>query len=211
MGDSHWIGRAALAGAHGVSTTAQGAAAGVRLVEQPLGGSLLVVSRRGKSDSVGDIVQRELRLALPTKPRRVAGGTAEVLWSGPGQWLVMDHGAGGPERLAKLSLALAGVAASIDQSDARVVLRLSGPQARRVLMKLIGIDVHPSAFAVDDVAMTPIAHIAGHVWRRADVDGAPEFDIAGPRSMAGNLWHAVVAASSEYGLDARPLQPAIEK
>ena len=103
--------------------------------------------------------------------------------------------------------ALAGLASCNDQTDASVRLRLSGSCARRALMKLVGIDVHPGVFAIDDVAVTPVAHIGAHLWRRSDSDGAPVFEIASPRSTALSLWHAMVAASTELGLDARPLQP----
>lgn len=211
MGDSHWIGRSALAGAHAVSTTSTGQVPGVRVAELPCGASVLVIARRGKAETVATTVRSVLGIELPTKPRRVASAGIEIVWSGAGQWLVMSDAVDGASRLASLGTALSGMAACSDQTDARVILRVSGPQARRVLMKLVGIDVHPSVFAVDDVAMTPIAHIAGHVWRRADVDGAAEFYLAGPRSMAEILWHAVIAAASEFGLDARPLQPAAEK
>ncbi len=46
-----------------------------------------------------------------------------------------------------------------DQSDARLVLHLSGPRVRDVLAKGVPIDLHPKVFKPGDVATTLIAYI----------------------------------------------------
>jgi sarcosine oxidase subunit gamma len=202
-----WTRHSPLAGEPAISTLAEGAAPGVRLIELAVRASLLVTARRGAVDGTISIIRRALDVAPPTSPRAVAGARAMIAWSGPGRWLVMSEAADGAELCASLTTSLAGMASCIDQTDASVRLELSGPGARRSLMKLVGIDVHPAVFKVDDVALTPVAHIGAHLWRRADADGESVFEIASPRSSAGSLWHAIVAAASELGLEARPLQP----
>jgi sarcosine oxidase subunit gamma len=203
-----WTPRPALAGEHSVDTVAVGQVPRVRLVELPARHTLLVQARRGRLDSLVSRVQSEVGLALPTRPRRIAMAGLEAVWSGPAQWLIMGETAAAAQQQARLRAALQGLASCTDQSDARVLLGLSGSAARRALMKLVGIDVHPRAFAVDDVALTPIAHIPVHLWRRPDEGAEPVFVIAGPWSTAGSLWHAIVAAGAELSLAAHPLQPA---
>ena len=50
-------------------------------------------------------------------------------------------------------------AAVADQSDARLVLRLSGPRVRDVLAKGVPVDLHPQAFKPGDVANTLVGYI----------------------------------------------------
>ncbi len=207
MRDTPWSRHSPLAGEPVVATTPAGAAPGVSLVELPERASLMVTARRGQIEPTTHAMERALGAAPPLTPRAVTGPKAAVAWAGPGRWIVMSEAADGAELCASLVTTLAGLASCNDQTDASVRLRLSGSCARRALMKLVGIDVHPGVFAIDDVAVTPVAHIGAHLWRRSDSDGAPVFEIASPRSTALSLWHAMVAASTELGLDARPLQP----
>ena len=55
-----------------------------------------------------------------------------------------------PRRCARAS---ARSRRSSDQSDSRLVLRLSGPRVRDVLAKGVPVDLHPKAFKPGDVAM----------------------------------------------------------
>ncbi len=55
----------------------------------------------------------------------------------------------------------------IDQSDGRVLLRLSGPSARQILAKGIGVDLHPAAFALGGSTNVLCGHIAINLSRTA--------------------------------------------
>ncbi len=206
-----WPARAALAGQHAVTTVDSDGTIGVDLSEQPVRHMLLVMARPGMSRATMETIQSITGLALPETPRRVANPHAAAVWSGFEQWLVMSEEEDAHLMITGLTAALTGKASCSEQTDGRVVLRLSGPRARRALMKLVGIDVHPAAFPIGAAAMTPVAHIPCHLWRLDDAAGAPVYEIAGPQSSAGSLWHAIVAAASELGLVARPAQPAIAK
>lgn len=209
MSIDSWLPRSALAGVHPTDTTRQtGGAKTVNLIEMPTRLACLIMARKGAAEETAMRAAKVLGFALPMRPARTAGAGAEVIWSGPAQWLVMSET---DSRLAALAEALAGVASCSEQTDARVILRLAGSGARRSLMKVVGIDVHDAVFPVGAAAMTPVAHIPAHLWRLPDADAAPVYEIAAPRSSIGSLWHALLAAAGELGLDARPVQAALPK
>jgi sarcosine oxidase subunit gamma len=124
---------------------------------------------------------------------RFIHGTCDIIWSGPGQWLVA---APSRDAVAALTMKLGDAAAVTDQTDARVVLRLSGPRVRDVLAKGCLIDLHPRAFKAGDAALTSISHIGVQIWQ---VDDAPTFELTVARSMFESLWSWLGASAAEYG------------
>lgn len=151
-----------------------------------------VIARAGQGAAVAEAVRAAFGLALPETPRRVATGAVEAIWAGPGRWLLL-----GPGEHA-VAAAIGDRAAITDLTDARVLLRLSGPRARDVLAKGVPLDLHPRVFAPGDAALTMAALIPVHLWQ---VDEAPTFDIAVARSLAGSLFDWLRDAAAEYGLD----------
>lgn len=136
-------------------------------------------------------------LALTEAPRAYKIGDMTLIWTAPAQWLAT---AADRSLADRLGAALSGIAAVADQSDARAVVRLSGPKARDVLAKGCLVDLHPRAFGPGQVAMTVFGHI--NVMLR-QVDDRPTFEIALFRSMAESFWHWLGAAAGEFGADIR--------
>ena len=93
---------------------------------------------------------------------------------------------------------LGDLAAIVDQSHARILLRISGPRVRDALAKGVAIDLHPSAFRTGDTAMTSIAHIDVQLWQD---DEAPSYVFSVPRSLAESFWHWLEASAAEHGLE----------
>jgi sarcosine oxidase subunit gamma len=87
-------------------------------------------------------------------------------------------------------------ASVFDQSDSRIVLEVGGPRIRDALAKGLPIDLHPTAFRKGDAAITTTNHISVHVWQ---VDDAPRYRLAVPRSYFGSFWRGFAAAAAEYG------------
>ena len=198
------LARSPLAAVTALSTpAAAGNPCGVLLEEIPAGVTLQIIARQGKAEAVRAALRTATGLDAPTTPARVAKDGVALVWSGPAQWLLMLDAAAAPAIADKFAAALAGHASISDQSDARVHLRLSGPHVRSALEKLVGIDVHPDAFVPGAAAMTAIADMAVHLWRLPDASNGAAFVIAGAQSTAISLWHHVVTAAEEYGLDAR--------
>ena len=105
--------------------------------------------------------------------------------TGPDQWIASAEGAEAANFAAKLRGRIGLFAAVSDQSDSRLVLKLSGPRVRGTLMKGVSIDLHPKAFKPGDVASTQVAYIGVQLDM---LDDAPTYLLTGPRSMAGTLW-----------------------
>ena len=114
-----------------------------------------VISRPGKTREVARI----LGLRLPERPGTTeTDGEVVVFCLRPRDWLIVSPDAvgrrGGTAEEARLRLA--GLAAAIDQSHARVVLRLSGAGARTLLQGGVGVDLDPAVFAPGAMAQTAI-------------------------------------------------------
>ncbi len=122
-------------------------------------------------------LEAAMGVALPATPKRIAHQGAEILWNGPGQWLV----------LGELDLP-AALAAITEQTDGLYLLCVSGPHAVEILKKLLPIDI--ARFGEDDVAITIAAHIGVRVWREQG-----HFTLACFRSFADALHHALLQAA----------------
>jgi methylglutamate dehydrogenase subunit D len=181
---------AALSGRHG----APGEAGVVLAVREGLA-LAAVAARRGREADLADAVERALGLRPPDGPKAVAGGGAVWIGVGPGQWLVAVE-EDTADFVSALTGRLAGLAAVTDQSDGRVVLRVSGPRARDALAKGFSIDLHPRAFRPGDAAATQAAHVGAQIWQ---VDDAPTYDIAVARSYAASFWSWLTASAAEFG------------
>lgn len=144
------------------------------------------------------LFRERLGMELPVAGRASRGKDHHLLWSGPGKWLLRS--ASGPDA-ERLRQELSRLAAVTDQSDGRVVLRLSGIAVRAVLAKGVMADLDPSAFPPLATLITPVAHIRVQIWRLDEGNGPPVFEILAPRSMAGSFWSWLHASAAEFGMD----------
>lgn len=138
-------------------------------------------------------------IAPPDAPRFVPGAPLSLIWSGPGLWLAIAE-ADGEALEAGLAEKLRGLAFVTDRSDGFAVLEISGPAAREMLSRLLPMDLHPRAFGPGDTAVTVAEHIGVQIWQ---LDDAPAYRLAFPRSYAGSFWRAVAAASAPFGYEVR--------
>lgn len=196
----------AKAGAHHAT-----GAAGLTVRERVGFGLATVNVRRGGLAALTEAVRANWGSALRDEP--VVSGNSDIAFIGiaPGGWLAISPEGGW--RFAKdLAAKLDGHASVVDQSSGYGVLRLSGPDVRRVLAKGAPIDLHPAAFPPGKAAVTDIAHVGGILWR---VDGAlledeaasadAVFDVAVFRSLAGSFWHWLEDSAAEFGLERLPV------
>jgi sarcosine oxidase subunit gamma len=160
-------------------------------------GFALVTARKGQRAALADAVRTTFAIELPDRPRRVAGRDMAFIWSGPEQWLA--HMGPAPSAGMEAVLApLAGMAALVDQSHGRTMLRVAGPRVRDTLAKGFPIDLHPRTFRPGDTAVTAVAHIGAQIWQ---IDDAPTYEIAVARGFALSFWHWLEASAAEYGID----------
>lgn len=139
---------------------------------------------RGQRDALAAVIHSQYGLALPSSQMRVEGHDLAILWSGPDQWLAVAERTNDRDLERELKPLLAGLAAVTDQTDARSILRISGPRAREVLAKGVPIDLHPRVFGPGSVAITHASHIGIMLWQ---LDAVPTYEIAVFRSFAQSL------------------------
>jgi heterotetrameric sarcosine oxidase gamma subunit len=193
---SNWAPRGAWAGI--LSSGHHGAVgqAGVSVTAWDAPGIASLIVGDGNEAALASIARERFGLELPMTPQVSASDTHALVWTGPGQWLLVAQGRAG---FAGDMQALADVAAVAEQSDGRAGLRLSGPRVRDALAKGCMIDLHSSAFPIGSTALTSIAHIGVHLWRAEDGPDGAVFEIMVARSMAGSFWSWLSGSAAEFG------------
>jgi len=141
---------------------------------------------RGRVETLIGTIREAYGVQPSRGPGRVAAHGISFVWTGPDQWLAIAERENGRDLERELKPLLAGLAAVVDQSDGRVVMRVSGPLAREVLAKGIPIDLHARSFGVDAAAVTHASHIGVVIWQLDDV---PTFEMAMFRSYADSFVH----------------------
>jgi heterotetrameric sarcosine oxidase gamma subunit len=181
------------------SSTAAGRGSGVIATERDGLGIARIEARRGQAAEVVELLRVQLGVAPPNAPRCVRGGEVTIGGVGPNTWIAVHDSAG--NSFAESLQPLAGHCASVtDQSDAHVILRLTGPKVRETLAKLVPIDVHPRCFRAGDIAQTVCGYMGVTLWRlEDDVQGDPAFEIWGARSFAASLHQAIGHGAAEFG------------
>ncbi len=196
MPESGWAPRSAFAGL----AAASAAGRGVLVSDRDGLGLATVLARKAQLGALAARVREHYGMDLPDGPRRAAAGETAFVGTGPGAWLATCE-RGANAFAASLAQVLGATASVSDQSDGLAILRLTGPNVRDVLAKLVAIDVHPQAFRPGDAAGTTLSHMGVTLWRLEDGgDGAAVFELAIFRSLAGSLWHALDASAAEFGL-----------
>lgn len=151
---------------------------------------------KGQKEALKTAIRAAYGIDLPERPARTEGNGIAVVWAGPEQWLAIATRKDGRDLEAELKKALSGIATIVDQSDGRVVVRLSGSRARDVLAKGVPIDLHPRAFHVNSVAITHASHIGIILWQ---LDEAPIYEVAMFRSYVDSFAHWLFESAAEYG------------
>ena len=134
---------------------------------------------------------------LPMQPNRVAAmREVRTLWLGPDEWLVTAPEGTAPDLLGRLGRALAGRHASVtDLSASRAIIEINGTQARTLLEKGCGVDLHPRAFGPGQCAQTLFAKLPVIIDQLA---AAPLYRLFVRRSAARWLAEWLIDAAQEF-------------
>jgi len=134
---------------------------------------------------------------LPMQPNRVAVmRELRTLWLGPDEWLVTAPAGAAPELQARLTRALFGRGAMLtDLSASRAIIEFSGSQARRLLEKGCGLDLHPRVFGPGRCAQTLFAKLPVIIDQ---LSAAPSYRIFVQRSAARWLAEWLIDAAEEF-------------
>lgn len=171
---------------------------GVTLQEVAFLGHLVI---RGSIDNSGFLsgAEKALGVALPGPLQSAEQGDVSVRWIAPDEWLVIVPGAEAFAMERALRDAMSGHIAVVNVSGGQTVINLSGANARDVLMKSTGYDVHDRNFPVGKVVTTVFAKSQAVIRRT----GEQSWELVIRRSFADYLWLWLQDASKEFGLVVR--------
>lgn len=136
--------------------------------------------------------EREVLAALAAIP------AISVRAVGPLEWLAVSETLDGEGVIADLSREAAGRASLVDQSDGRVLFKISGPHVRAILAKCVAVDLHPDVFHEGRSANMLCCHVSANVART----GGDVFEIAVMRSYAGFVFDELMEMGREFALTA---------
>ncbi|MEZ5478039.1 MAG: sarcosine oxidase subunit gamma family protein [Thiolinea sp.] len=105
----------------------------------------------------------------------------------PDQWWVLAAATEGASPLGPWREQLGAVAHMTDQSDAWVMLRVSGAQSRKALERICMLDLHPANFGPGKASRTLMEHLG--VVLCCEAEG--QYLLLGARSSADSLLHAL--------------------
>jgi sarcosine oxidase subunit gamma len=150
--------------------------------------------------------RRLFEVPLPLAPgTTVRTEHVTALWLGPASWLLVARSAAAlGDYAAKRDALNAAGCALFNVSASRVAWTMSGPRAADVLAKGCPLDFHPRAFAAGTCAQSVFGHVSVLIDKR---DAAPTFTVLVARSFGRDLWHALCAASAQYGYRVLPEAP----
>lgn len=149
----------------------------------------------GQTAAVSALIERQLGMPLSPVGFAATRRRVRMQWLSQGCWIVTRK------------VALDGVAAMTDQSDAWAVVHIAGAPVVDVLSRLVPIDLREAVFVPGQTARTLLGHMSVAITRV----GADEFEIMGMRSMAGTLVHELTTAARQFAMrDASELSSAEE-
>ncbi|KDE41267.1 MAG: sarcosine oxidase subunit gamma [Nitrincola lacisaponensis] len=146
-------------------------------------------------------VEQVLGMPLPTAPMALHQNTqkgSSILWISPDEWLILLPGGTEYETELALRAELSGHFAVVNVSGGLTLLTVTGPDARHLLHKSTGYDVHPRNFPVGKGVTTTFAKATAIIRRPSETT----WELVVRRSFADYCYRWLVDASREFGLDA---------
>jgi sarcosine oxidase subunit gamma len=142
--------------------------------------------------ALAEAVKKAFGCALPPVGQSTSGkGGVRFIGTQPGQWFAMFEFAG-DDAVGEIAGKLGGKAYFTDQSDAWVMLSVSGVNCRSALERICMIDLAPESFAEGAATRTTMEHLGTLIVR----DGADSFLLASARSSAKSFLHAVETSAA---------------
>lgn len=162
-----------------------------KLLEQEPQAITSIAPAKGHAKAVSKTLQTALGLGFPAPNRTTGQDGQRCVWTGPEQAFLI-----GPQLPSSPPLANAAIT---DQSDAWIVLRLTGRDAEAVLARLVPIDLRQSVFKRGHTARTLMFHVSISITRT----GANSFDLLAFRSMATTAVEELSAAMKSVAAQSR--------
>lgn len=151
---------------------------------------------KNSREPLKNTISEFLGLDLPIGPQRIEKNGYALIGLGPDQWLAMGYEENSAVIFDKLEKASRDYAAIVDQSDARAIIRVSGPNARKALAKGVSVDLDPSVFHTNCSATTFVAGLWINLWQ---VNDSPTYEISAFRGFSESLVSWLKSSAEEFG------------
>lgn len=138
-----------------------------------------------------------------TRPDIPGVGQVLVVGAGPGEWIVLGPVGAGPRLLGEVHqrLAVTGeFVTAVDVTHGRALIRLHGPDARRTLAKVCGIDLDDRTTPDGSALRTSVARIVTDLVRD-DADDDLSYLLHCERSSGQFLADMILDAGGEFGIE----------
>jgi methylglutamate dehydrogenase subunit D len=149
----------------------QGSNSAVTIAVQDDISILHVAARRGAQKKVEGRGAEIFGAALPSTPTIADVPSATIVWTGPGQWLIVREQTIRTQNAAELADMFGRLSSVVDVSDSRVLVQITGKSAGALLSKCMPIDLHDREFKPGSVAITHCFHVGVTLWRTTDGSG----------------------------------------
>ncbi len=157
-----------------------------------------VQARRLQESGLTSALAAAFGLKLPEAGYASTAGEWSAIWIQPGSWLVTAPFTGPGDLIGRLGPIVSPTASLTDQTFGKSVLRLSGANARDVLMKGCRVDLHPRVFGPGRSAVTPLGQVSCVLHQ---VDDRPTFDLFVPSTFAEAAFDWLKVSAAEFGLE----------
>ena len=151
----------------------------------------------------GDATQRGFLSAVhaavgcypPVTPNTVASyGETRLAWLGPDEWLIVAPEGAEIAMCTALAASLSNLHHAVTVvSHGQTLIRVTGPEARKLLTTGCPLDLHPKTFAPPQCAQSHYLKAAVLIIA---IDGASAIDVVVRRTFAEYLWASLVDAGS---------------
>src|SRR5262245_52348597 len=168
---------------------------GVRLsIRYPLS-IATVIARKDKGQALSVRLTAKYGIEAPDPRRMVKGDRITLQWCADQQYYAVAEDRAEGELYRELRSELEGLASVSDQSHGRVVIVVTGSQARALLAKGSGVDFHRREFPINSAVPTQMAHIGVHVAAPAE----DAFELSMFRGFSEHFWEWLTEQAQEFG------------
>lgn len=164
---------------------------GLSLFELPGRAVVQLFAKRGRESAVGDVLAIGNTPGVATVNERL---TAMPL--APGQWILTSLEGDDGSFAEQLRSDLSDEAYVSEQSHGRVIIRVSGENARSLMQKGCRLDLHGSVAKAGFCAQTSMAQVGVLIHQ---VDNSPTYDLHVYSGFALSFWHWLMSSAAQYG------------
>ena len=139
----------------------------------------------GEETKFKNSIKNIFRLKMPSPNKSVKNKDTRILSTQPDQIFVLTKRTDDPEK--SMAIEFDGSAYITDQTDAWVILEISGSSSREALERICQLDLDKEIFQLDSMARTSMEHMSAIIIRKAD----DTFYLMSASSSAKSFLHAV--------------------